>query len=168
MKLSEYVAKCRTFVTSTNDDAMRLYFDLGLIEDVGEVAGKFAKFVRRVDDTDFTQLTDADKEAIAKELGDVCWFTAMHIKYPNLVSAEITFQVCKNANAEDIKHVRQILRLMTQLSCNSDSECWSMFYQISILGSIIGYTLDDIMQMNIDKLTDRKKRGVIKGEGDNR
>lgn len=168
MKLSEYVAKCRTFVTSTNDDAMRLYFDLGLIEEVGEVSGKFAKFVRRVDDTDFNQLTDADKKEIAKELGDVCWFTAMHIKYPKSVSAENTFRACKNVNADDLKHVRQIFRSMSQLSCNSDLECMSMFYQISILGSIIGYTLDDIMQMNIDKLTDRKKRGVIKGEGDNR
>jgi hypothetical protein len=31
-----------------------------------------------------------------------------------------------------------------------------------------GWELADVMQDNLDKLADRKKRGVIIGEGDNR
>lgn len=32
----------------------------------------------------------------------------------------------------------------------------------------VGFTLDQICQMNIDKLRDRKERNVIHGSGDNR
>lgn len=49
-----------------------IYPALGLAEEAGEVAGKFAKAVRdhdgRVDDT--------RKEEIKKELGDVLWFVS--------------------------------------------------------------------------------------------
>lgn len=31
-----------------------------------------------------------------------------------------------------------------------------------------GYTLQDVMDMNVEKLTDRNKRGVSRGSGDNR
>jgi len=32
----------------------------------------------------------------------------------------------------------------------------------------LGYTLTEIMQMNVDKLEDRRARGVSRGDGDNR
>lgn len=44
----------------------------GLAEEAGEVAGKFAKAVR--DENGY--ISDERKEAIVKELGDVCWFVA--------------------------------------------------------------------------------------------
>lgn len=44
----------------------------GLAEEAGEVAGKFAKAVR--DESGI--ISDERKEAIIKELGDVCWFIA--------------------------------------------------------------------------------------------
>lgn len=86
-----------------------LYPVMGLAEEAGEVAGKFAKAIR--DDNGF--LSDERKEAVQKELGDVCWFVA---------------EICTNMD-------------------------WS---------------LEDIMQMNLDKLASRKARGVIHGSGDNR
>lgn len=33
---------------------------------------------------------------------------------------------------------------------------------------MLGYSFNDGAQMNLDKLFDRKKRGVIKGSGDKR
>lgn len=49
-----------------------LYPALGLSEEAGEVAGKYAKAIR-----DCNGKIDADRrEAILKELGDVCWFVA--------------------------------------------------------------------------------------------
>ena len=49
-----------------------IYPALGLAEEAGEVAGKFAKTVR-----DNGGIIDAEsREDIIKELGDVCWFVA--------------------------------------------------------------------------------------------
>lgn len=82
---------------------------MGLAEEAGEVCGKFAKCVR-----DANGIIDGErKEAIKKELGDVCWF-------------------------------------------------------VSEIATILDLKLEDVMQGNLDKLTSRKERGVIHGDGDNR
>jgi len=39
-------------------------------------------------------------------------------------------------------------------------------WYIDRLAAHLGYTLEDLMQMNHDKLTSRKERGVLKGDGD--
>ena len=85
------------------------YPALGLAEEAGEVAGKFAKAVR----DDCGRITSERREAIKKELGDVCWFVAE-------------------------------------------------------LSTLLGFKLEEVMQHNIDKLTDRKNRNVIRGSGDER
>jgi len=41
-------------------------------------------------------------------------------------------------------------------------------WYVANIADLIGYKLEDIMQMNIDKLQDRKERGVIHGYGDER
>ena len=81
----------------------------GLASEAGEVCGKFAKAVR--DSNGY--ISEARKEDIIKELGDVCWFVA-----------EI-------ATVFDVK-------------------------------------LSEVMEKNLEKLEDRKKRGVLSGSGDNR
>lgn len=86
-----------------------LYPALGLSEEAGEVAGKFAKAVR-----DNKGIITAERKlAILKELGDVQWFIA---------------ELC----------------------------------------TILGADLEIVMNMNLNKLVDRKERGVIGGSGDNR
>lgn len=85
------------------------YPAMGLAEEAGEVAGKFAKAIR-----DEAGVISAERrEAIKKELGDVCWFVAE-------------------------------------------------------LSTLMGFSLEEVMQHNIDKLTSRKARDVIHGEGDDR
>lgn len=55
-----------------SDSMNYVYPALGLAEEAGEVAGKFAKAVR-----DNGGVIDEDRKAeIIKELGDVCWFVA--------------------------------------------------------------------------------------------
>lgn len=44
----------------------------GIAEEAGEVAGKFAKAIRDCDG----KIDGVRKDAIVKELGDVCWFVA--------------------------------------------------------------------------------------------
>jgi NTP pyrophosphatase (non-canonical NTP hydrolase) len=42
--------------------------------------------------------------------------------------------------------------------------CW----YIASLADDLGYTLQDVINANVDKLVSRKERGVVKGDGDNR
>lgn len=107
------LASCRNEVYAIN----------GLQAEVGEIADKIAKWVRKgiariennhlVFNTSDEELVAEYQEELAKEIGDCLWFLA--------------------------------------------------------LGSrLLGYTLGEIGQMNIDKLRDRAMRNVIIGEGDNR
>lgn len=48
------------------------------------------------------------------------------------------------------------------------NELGDVLWYIANLADMYGYELSEIAQMNIDKLADRKERGVLKGSGDNR
>ena len=41
-------------------------------------------------------------------------------------------------------------------------------WYLAVLAFELDYTLEEVMQMNIDKLNSRKERGVLSGSGDNR
>jgi len=47
-------------------------------------------------------------------------------------------------------------------------ELGDVLWYVAILADDLGYALSDVAQMNIDKLTKRKKNGKIRGSGDNR
>lgn len=47
-------------------------------------------------------------------------------------------------------------------------ELGDCLWYICALADDMGYTLNDIAQMNVDKLTSRKNRDMIHGNGDNR
>ena len=127
MTLNEYQTRAMTTNAQSSDNDMYSLF--GLIAEVGEIADKVAKGVRKdlikinenfiyegrnavVDE--ITTLEHWEWEvSMKKELGDVLWFCA---------------------------HLAQRF----------------------------GWSLDEVAQLNLDKLADRAKRGKIIGEGDNR
>ena len=47
-------------------------------------------------------------------------------------------------------------------------EAGDILWQLSGLCSVMGWSLEDVAQENLDKLASRKDRGVIDGNGDNR
>ena len=47
-------------------------------------------------------------------------------------------------------------------------ELGDVLWYISALAQDLGYTLEEVGQLNIDKLESRTKRNMIHGEGDNR
>ncbi len=47
-------------------------------------------------------------------------------------------------------------------------ELGDVLYQVSETARMFGYSLDEIVKMNVDKLSSRQERGVIVGEGDDR
>jgi len=47
-------------------------------------------------------------------------------------------------------------------------ECGDVLWYLAAVVDDLGMTLDEVAQMNITKLIDRRNRGVIQGSGDNR
>lgn len=47
-------------------------------------------------------------------------------------------------------------------------ECGDILWQIAGLCSVMGWPLEDVCRENLAKLADRKQRGVIDSNGDNR
>lgn len=48
------------------------------------------------------------------------------------------------------------------------SELGDPLWYITSLADDLGYTLQDVVDRNVEKLTSRKERGVLKGSGDDR
>lgn len=47
-------------------------------------------------------------------------------------------------------------------------EIGDVLFYAAALGNYLGYTFDEIIEMNVNKLDSREKRGVLQGDGDNR
>ena len=47
-------------------------------------------------------------------------------------------------------------------------ELGDLLFYLTTIARKFGFSLEDIMQINVDKLTDRSARGVMRGEGDTR
>ncbi|HSX46956.1 MAG TPA: nucleoside triphosphate pyrophosphohydrolase family protein [Patescibacteria group bacterium] len=47
-------------------------------------------------------------------------------------------------------------------------ELGDVVWYIAVMAHSLGLSLEEVMQLNVEKLKDRKKRDVIKGQGDNR
>ena len=47
-------------------------------------------------------------------------------------------------------------------------EMGDVIWYVAVLANSLGVSLEDVLQMNLNKLADRKSRGVTKGAGDNR
>jgi NTP pyrophosphatase (non-canonical NTP hydrolase) len=47
-------------------------------------------------------------------------------------------------------------------------EIGDVLWYCAALADDLGYTLEDVAKMNVEKLSSRRDRGVVKGSGDNR
>lgn len=115
MTLNDYQQRAMTTCMPSSENFS--YMMLNLVGEVGEIAGKVGKWIRKGKaeiDCNTLSIDDKDnKVELQKEAGDVLW-------------------------------------------------------QLSGLCSVMGWSLEDVAQQNLDKLADRKQRGVIDSQGDNR
>ena len=89
---------------------------------------------------------------------------SLHYLYPVLALAEEAGEVAGKV----AKYVRKQDTDYQALRAAVGKELGDVAYQLSETARQFGYSLQEIIDMNVEKLTDRKERGVLVGEGDNR
>ena len=164
MTFEEYQQEAVKFRTdSANNEE---YLTLGLIEEVGEAAGKLAK--RRRDGV-------FDEKAFIKELGDILWFVANLVDYydrENNTKISDELKDCFETEVDDDSFDDEIMRLLVYwVGYFLDGECWRLIdivYEFGGLAKKYGYTLEQLAEINLAKLRDRAARGKIQGNGDER
>lgn len=88
MKFDEYQEKIVKYDTFSKCDLKEVGFVekvLGLTGEAGETADKIKKILRDKDGV----LSDEDREAICKELGDTLWYLASIARYLDLPLSEV-------------------------------------------------------------------------------
>lgn len=88
----------------------------------------------------------------------------LHFLYPVLALAEEAGEVAGKV----AKYVRKKDTDYDLLRQNVGLELGDVMYQLSECARQFGYSLSDIAEMNVNKLTDRRERGVLIGSGDHR
>lgn len=141
-----------------------------IVGEIGELFGKIAKARRDSWDTARTSLE------LAKEYGDVCWGVAVLLWAYDAQPPEGTFGAGKRDMPDDIHEALCMLnhtalelyarRTRPENALFTARILWTLLYLFCEL--VTGHSFDEVLQMNLTKLTSRKERGVIEGSGDNR
>ena len=106
-------------------------------------------------------LNDYQKDALSTAI----YGEKNKIVYPALGLAGESGEVCEK--------VKKVLRdndgvFTDEKKIEMAKEVGDVLWYIATISHDLGYTLEDIAIMNRDKLSSRKKRNVIHGNGDNR
>lgn len=133
----------------------------GLVEEVGEVAGVFKRQARGDNGGEL------DKEKLAKELGDLLWYTircAMVCEGYNtksLVECFLDEEGCTSFPllGED---------MLSALDGFHSVQFWWQMVRLYRMAPLSGMTLREVATKNLEKLRARKHAGTIQGSGDNR
>ena len=162
---------------------------LGVNEEAGEAIGKMKRYYRG----DASWKTQ--KVALLTELGDVLWYTVIAAKEMGFTFAYLYSHAHKTnvgieaAGENDISRTKNYLfslngaagaaacQLVVAYENSSPNATvkneifeWLAVILLAIEGTSFyaGYSLEEVMEANTRKMTDRRSRGVLRGEGDNR
>lgn len=120
---------------------------------------------------DFTKRMAVYNEDIALFTGRLTGFGteesfSMPYIYPAFALAEEAGEVAGKI-AKFVRKSRQETD-SEKLRIDVGKELGDVLFQLSETARQFGFTLQEIAEMNVEKLVDRKERGVLVGEGDNR
>lgn len=91
--------------------------------------------------------------------------------YPHDQSVVYPIVGLANEAGEALGKIKKVLRRDHSIEKVRDSlinELGDCLWYIAISAHDLGIPLNDVAQRNVDKLADRKERGVIRGDGDDR
>lgn len=94
-------------------------------------------------------------------------------RYPNECKPWVYALGLAGESGETLDKIKKIYRDKSGVFKVEDrreiaKELGDVLWYVTRLGATLGFSIEEIAQMNIDKLEDRAKRDAIKGEGDNR
>ena len=92
-------------------------------------------------------------------VGEVGEFTSKVAKYMRKGESQIIWSLLQ-LSLDKERRLEQIEELK--------AEAGDILWQLSGLCKVMGWSLEEVAQANLDKLASRKERGVIDGNGDNR
>jgi hypothetical protein len=136
------------------------YPEFCLISETGELIGKFSKVLRG---------DNVEKQDITKEVGDCIWSFCEVLSKDN-ISIELLPDIEYNETdleriLEDLVFFSLQIKRYPVAKIHSISCYYSAIVNFCV---ILNFDFWEVLQENIDKLTDRVNRGVIKSSGDNR
>lgn len=164
MKFSDYVIHCLDTWGIGNDD---IRIRVGIEEEFGELSGKVKRFYRG----DYENNKDKFFEDITGELGDCLYYVSMAIeKFETAKDFLITdFNVSSfEDKPNDYLYGCWKMLIANKIKYTVNNECRYLFAALVRFANQLGLSINDVVNYNIQKLQDRKNRGVIKGTGDNR
>lgn len=154
------------------------YLILGLIGEFGEI----------YDELSNEEILEPSKEQnLAKEIGDYCWYAALICEDFGFDISKV-FQTSRPPVTEKADHEEILNRLFKiseltkkyfrdeypgEMSATRKDQiainlAESMFLLRRLVHDFTIYDFDEILAMNVQKLQDRKDRGVLSGSGNNR
>lgn len=133
----------------------------GLIEELGEVAGVFKRQARG------DKGGELDTEKLAKELGDLWWYTVRRAKvcdyYTTPELAECFIEAEERKNSLDATR-----DALDGVGVFAIEQGWWQAICLYRLAPLAKRSLREIVSLNLEKLRARKQAGTILGSGDDR
>ena len=126
-----------------------------LFELLAKVASFHAKQIRDGDDFDKAKYSDKIKD----ELGDCYWQLALICELRN-EQFKSNYEEKVDWNSYDM-----VMQMNFESFIN---DVWIEFGRIDFIVRMFDFDINEILQRNIAKLSSRKARGVLKGNGDDR
>lgn len=171
MDFKEYQDKAAT-TCLYKPEVIETCLKLGLMEEAGEVCGVYKKMYR----DNNGQWDDARKEKLLKELGDVTWYIAMNYKqiqnmpyaYNDKEEMEVFVEFDLPTLFSSIVASAAAFSVASLTKDKPELYLESAVMSVKEIGRRFGWTLSDIFEANIAKLTKRKEENKIHGEGSDR
>lgn len=177
MTYNEYKAGARTTATYPEELSAE-YLTLGIRGEGGEVCDKVKKMIRDYGWKPGDRIPQDCVRGIALELGDVMWYAA---NLAHETKVKMGIGKCDDDDSVDrnyydpayynsrnlVSMAKRMMDTITEESVGKSYVGW-VINAVGAVAACIGMKLSEICHMNLDKLSDRKLRDKLNGEGDYR
>lgn len=142
------------------------YLIPGIVGEIGELFGHRAKAHWHGSHPNRLKLE------LVNEYGDICWQTAVLLSTYQIHEVDLTYgEVYQDKDPwlgllDAAENLYGLWTYDESMIPRSASNLWA--YLETHCDEIVGESFGDVLQMNLEKLSDRAARGVLRGSGDHR